>query len=110
MKLSIKAVLFSALVFPGSGHWLLGRPARGALFAVPTLAGGAYIVADLLQRASLLMAQVESGALAFDPAAISARLNANSEGGAWMTLAITVCVICWCGSIVDALLISPAER
>lgn len=109
MKLSIKAALVSALVFPGTGHFLLGRAARGCLFLLPAAAGAAYLASQVLERARPIMAQVESGALPFDPELIAERLSAAPGAeGPLMTVAVAVCLLCWAGSIIDCLLIGSS--
>lgn len=105
MKRSIKAALLSALVFPGAGHFLLGRAARGCAFLAPAAVAIAYVGSDLLARADAIVAQINSGALPLDPQLIAERLSAAQ--GPWMTLAVTAFLLCWAGSIVDALWMAP---
>ena len=106
MKPPIKAALISALVFPGLGHFLLKRGGRGCLFLLPALLGAIYILRQVLQRASLILDQIDQGRLALDPQAIADRLTATAgPEGPLLTLAVTVCVVCWAGSIIDSFLI-----
>ena len=96
----------SALVFPGAGHFLLGRAARGCLFFLPAAAAAAYIGSQVLERANAIVAQIESGALPLDPQLIVEQLSAAPGAeGPQMTLAVVVALLCWAGSISDALLI-----
>jgi len=104
MKRSYKAALLSALIFPGCGHFILGRAMRGCLFLLPTAVAIAYVGKQVMERANAIVDQVNSGALPLDPQLIADRLSAapGSEGPL-MTLAVTVCLVCWVGSVLDAL-------
>ena len=107
MKPSIKAALISALVFPGLGHFALKRGARGCLFLLPALCGALLIFRQVLQRASLILDQLDNGSLALDPQAIAERLTAAAgTEGPLLTLAVALCLLCWAGSIIDSFLIS----
>lgn len=111
MKLSTKAALLSALVFPGVGHFLLGRAARGCLFLLPAALAAVYLGSAVLQRANAIIAQIDSGALPLDPQAIAERLSgAPGAEAPLMTLAVTIALLCWAGGIIDALLIGAARR
>ena len=50
MRKSIKAVLLSALVFPGIGHFALKRYQRGLIFFVPALLSLSLIVYYILSK------------------------------------------------------------
>lgn len=111
MKRSMKAALLSALVFPGVGHFLLGRAARGCLFLLPAALAAVYLSGAVLQRANEVIAQIESGTLPLDPQRIAERMSATPGAeGPLMTLAATVALLCWAGSIVDALLIGEPKQ
>ena len=111
MKQNVKAALMSALVFPGAGHFILGRAARGCLFIAPCLLAAIYVGAYVIQRANQVMALVESGALPLDPQLIAERISAApGDEGPMMTVAVVVCLLCWAGSIADALWIGAAHK
>lgn len=108
MKVSTKAVLISALLFPGLGHLAL-RPSqgkRGLLFLLPTLAALLYLLRSVMQLADQLLAEINSGALAFDPVAIVARTEAVSAGDAALNLVSAVLIVGWIGALVDVLWLS----
>ncbi|MES2263378.1 MAG: hypothetical protein V4724_33065 [Pseudomonadota bacterium] len=106
MKQSIKAALVSALVFPGLGQiMVLKKLARGCIFLAPSLAGAVYILRTVLVQADALAGQISSGALPLDPQLIAAQLSANpAASGPVMTAATLAVVLCWCASIIDAIL------
>ena len=103
-----QALLLSALVFPGSGHFLLGRKARGCLFAVPSLIALALVLRQIMARLDQVMAQIDSGTLPFDPQLIMEKVEAlSANDGPAMTVAVGVLVLCWIASLVDTLRIKP---
>jgi hypothetical protein len=105
MTPSIKAALTSALVFPGLGHFILKRRARGCLFLLPSALALLYLVQQIMARASALLAQIDSGALTPDPQAIADQLLAAGPQSTLVTLATVIVAVCWAGSIIDAFFI-----
>ncbi|OEZ65901.1 hypothetical protein JAB5_30490 [Janthinobacterium sp. HH103] len=102
------ALLLSALVFPGSGHFVLQRKARGCLFLVPALVALAIIVRQIMARLDQVMAQIDSGALPLDVQLIMEKVEAlSANDGPAMTVAVCVLVACWIGSLIDTFLIKP---
>jgi hypothetical protein len=98
-----KAALLSGLVFPGIGQWYLRRPGLALLFALPALLAGYVYLNHALDEANALAGQLLSGAVALDPAAIEARL-ANQPTPPSVTLCGVVFLVCWVGSVAEALL------
>jgi ABC-type enterochelin transport system permease subunit len=103
MKASTKAVLISALIFPGLGHLALRRGARGLLFIVPAAIAMIYLLRSVLQLMSQLLDEINSGRLGLDPFAIVERVHASGIDNAATNLASLVCIVCWVGSMIDAL-------
>jgi hypothetical protein len=103
MKASTKAALISALIFPGLGHLALRKGKRGLLFLLPTAVAVIYLLRSVLQLMDQLMGEINSGALGLDPIAIMERVHASGIDNAATNLASLVCIVCWAGSIADAL-------
>lgn len=102
------ALLLSALVFPGSGHFLIKRKARGCLFLVPALVALALVLRQIMARLDQVMAQIDSGALPLDVQLIMEKVDALSvNDGPAMTVAVCVLAACWIGSLIDTLLLKP---
>ena len=96
----------SALVFPGTGHFVLGRKARGALFLLPSLIALLTVVGHIYERTSVIMDQINSGALPMDVALIFEKVEAlSASDGPAMTVAVCVLVACWIAALVDILFI-----
>jgi hypothetical protein len=105
MKPSIKAALISALVFPGLGHFVLERRARGCWFLLPSVLAILLLIRVAAARANAILMQIESGTLAIGAQSISAQLAAPAAQDTMVTIAIAVGALCWAGSIIDAFLI-----
>jgi hypothetical protein len=103
MKASTKAALISALIFPGLGHLALRKGKRGLLFLLPTAVAVIYLLRSVLQLMDQLMGEINSGALGLDPITIMERVHASGIDNAATNLASLVCIVCWAGSIADAL-------
>ena len=102
------ALLLSALVFPGSGHFVLGRKARGCLFLVPALVALVIVLRQIMARLDQVMAQIDSGALPLDVQLIVEKVDAlAANDGPAMTVAMSVLVACWIGSLIDTWFLKP---
>ncbi len=103
MKASIKAALISALVFPGLGHLFLRRGARGLLFIVPALLAAGYLLRTTLALAAALVTEINDGTLPLDPLLIVERVHSSGIDNPATNMAALVCIVCWVGSVLDAL-------
>jgi hypothetical protein len=102
------ALLLSALVFPGSGHFVLGRKLRGCLFLMPALVALLLVLRQIMARLDQVMAQIDSGALPLDVQLIVEKVDAlSANDGPAVTLAMSVLVACWIGSLIDTWLLKP---
>jgi len=101
MHRTTTAAILSALVLPGAGQFYLKRYWRGGVFAAVSLASAWVIMADILRRASVVLAQIELGAGAPDVAQI-ARLATYGAGEGRITLAMVLLALCWLASVADA--------
>ena len=102
-----QALLLSALVFPGSGHFVLQRKARGCLFLVPALLALALVLRQIMARLDQVMAQIDSGALPLDVQLIMEKVETlSANDGPAMTVAVSVLVACWIASLVDTLFLT----
>lgn len=111
MKASPAPVLISALLFPGLGHLALRprRTARGLLFLIPAAAGVLFLLQTVLQLASQLADDINSGKLALDPFAILARVHASGVDNPATNIASAVVLVCWVSAVVDVLWLSRTK-
>jgi len=61
MGQSLKAALFSAFVFPGSGHFLLKKHVRGVLLSGITILCAWALVSTALEKAQEISLKIQSG-------------------------------------------------
>ena len=104
MKQSYKAALFSALIFPGSGHFLLKQYPLGFLFAATTTGCLGALILRAIAIAQTISEQMLSGEIPLDIASISSEISIQSAaaGSTMVTIATWVLVFCWLASTADA--------
>lgn len=111
MRKSIKATLFSALIFPGSGHFLLRKHVRGAL-----LAGISIVCLYILVSSAVMIAQqvndaLLSGQIPLDTARIADEVSRRSDSGDALSVSLATYALlaCWLVGIVDAWRVGRAQ-
>jgi hypothetical protein len=112
LKASSRAVLISALLFPGLGHLALRprRAGRGMLFLVPAAVAVLYLLSTILQLTNQLLDEINNGRLALDPVAVLERVHASGADNFATNLASAVVLMCWVSAVVDVLWLSrPAK-
>lgn len=103
MQRSTKAMLLSALVFPGAGQMFLGRYLRACVFLVPALCAVVYFAGEVLEPVMAIALQVQNGTMALDPVAIEARLHQDGlVVSPLVNVAALMMVVVWIGAAVDA--------
>ncbi|KXI27123.1 hypothetical protein AX660_01685 [Paraglaciecola hydrolytica] len=104
MTRTTKAVLLSALAFPGCGHlWLKSKFMAGLLIAV-SMACLYFLLASAVDIANDISAKILSGAIPLDIGKISAAVSAELAGtnSQQLTMTTWVLVVCWLVGIVDS--------
>ncbi len=104
MRKSNKAALLSALVFPGAGPLYLKKHITGAVLVCAALAALYLIVADILEKALVIVEKIERGEVSPDVAVIAELLSRQPVGNESQLLdaALPVLVICWIIGIADS--------
>ena len=104
MKKSVKAALFSGLVFPGVGQFSLKRYARGLIFFAPAMASLAFMLDHSIRKAFSIVDKIERGEVPLDPDAIANLISATSSSSESLMLAAAqwIIILCWIISIIDA--------
>ena len=104
MKQSYKAALFSALIFPGSGHFLLKQYLLGFLFAGTATGCICVLVFRAIAIAQTISDQMLSGEIPLDIARITSEISIQSEaaGSTTVTIATWVLIFCWLAGTADA--------
>lgn len=104
MSRSLKAVLFSALVFPGSGHLYLRKPVQGSLLVVVSIACISILLSIALEKAQLISDKILSGEIPLDVTRITEEVVNHAAGGGtqWAGISTYLLLICWLIGMVDS--------
>ena len=110
MKKSTKAVLLSALVFPGLGHLYLKRWAVGVVLS-GVAAYAVYVITSVTLRIAMDVVQkIESGGATPDIDTISRLVNQQLSGSEQATNMATIAfAACWLMGIVGSYLHGRAQ-
>ncbi len=111
MKKSVKAALFSALVFPGAGHFVLRRYARGMMFFLPATLAFLFVANKAVSKALAIADKVLQGEVPLDAEAIATLVYAgsNASESMMMNVATFVMLACWVAGIIDSWRIGAIE-
>lgn len=104
MSRSTTAAVLSALILPGAGHIYLKQAGRGMALIAVSLACLWVIIAQAMQQASAVLAQLESEGVMPDAgqfAGMISRASNHPESGSAM-VATLVLVGCWLFGVIDA--------
>ena len=104
MRQSLKAVLFSAFVLPGSGHFLLKKHFQGTLLSGITILSVWALLSTALEKAQEISFKIQSGEIPLDIARITDEVTKQTAGGGTQLtdIATYLLVICWFVGIVDS--------
>lgn len=108
MSKTEKAITLSVLVFPGSGHLLLGRYYLGTLLLVIAAAASSCLINGMIDQALVLAEQINRGQIQPELSEIIGTLTRQSKTGdaAFMHYVTTLLLITWLVGITDILRIT----
>ncbi len=66
MKLSTKAALYSGLVFPGAGYFIIKKITHGTVSCLMSLAGLTVVVIEVFHKAQAISEKIITGAMPVD--------------------------------------------
>ncbi len=101
MKKSVKAALWSGLVFPGTGHFILKSYQRGLIVFVPAMISMGLYLDGRYEQVKFVWDKLESGAIPPDPISIAALLDSVPQTPV-ADVAFWVFMLCWVLGMVDA--------
>ena len=104
MNKSTKAVLLSAFVFPGAGHFYLKKNITGTVLSVAAFFGLYSIVTGILERALQIADKIRSGEVQPDITIITELVSRQPTGAEAQSLniATTVLIISWIIGMLDS--------
>ncbi len=104
MKLSHQAALYSAMVFPGAGYFVVKEKPRGWIALTITLICLGVIIKDASFKAQIIAEKIVNGMMPFDVAIIRDQILHTpgffSETVIWMVSSIIVVV--WLVGLIDS--------
>ena len=111
MNRSTKAVLLSALVFPGAGHLLLKKFILGFVLAGAAFVGLYFLIAGALANAWQIAEKIQSGEVPPDVGIIMELASQQATGAAAQPLNIALAVLCvsWLIGIADSYRVGRAQ-
>lgn len=104
MKLSIKAAMFSAIVFPGAGYFVVDRKVRGIAALIVTISILIFMMRDIFYRANIIADKIVYGVIPYDIASLREQilLTPGQLSQELMTNLSLVIALIWIVSIIDA--------
>ena len=104
MRQSVKAALFSAFVFPGSGHFILKKPVQGSLLSGITILCVWALLSTAWEKAQEISQKIQSGEIPLDITRITEEVTKQTVGAGTQLVEIAtyLLVICWLVGIVDS--------
>lgn len=112
MKTATKAALFSAIVFPGAGYFVVQRRVQGAIAFLITLTGLSIMMVEAYQKAQIIAEKIVAGVVPLDVQVIREQIiltpgNLSPEIATYLSLAIGAV---WLFSIIDCYRIGRAQH
>ena len=104
MRKSLKAALFSALLFPGSGHFFLKKHLRATLLAGVSIVCVYVLLSTAVEMAQEISLKIQSGEIPFDVTRITEEVSKQtaSSGTQLADISTYLLAICWLVGIVDS--------
>ena len=103
MKKAMKGLLWSALIFPGTGQLVLKQRKRGMVIILTTLTSISVIITGLVLTAMDVFAEVKPGS-ALDINTMNQMVNqavTDSAHGLYNVM-LVIFILCWLGGAIDA--------
>ena len=100
----MKALLWSGLVFPGTGHLFLKHYFRGGALIALSLVSLWVLVAQAAHQASAMLdkMQLDGGMVDLNSVSTLVTQASNATDNFWATIASIVLLACWIIGMVDA--------
>ncbi len=104
MTKSVKAALFSALIFPGSGHFLLKKHIQGFLLAAVSIVCVYALLSTAIEKAQEISFKIQSGEIPLDISRITEEVSKQAaiDGTGLANISTYVLLICWLVGIIDS--------
>lgn len=111
MNRPMKAVLLSALVFPGLGHYFLKKYISAAVLSGAAFGGLYFLIAKTTEMAFRISEKIQSGEVPLDVATMTALVSQQATGSEAQlpNIAAAVLLVSWLIAIVDSYRVARAQ-
>jgi len=101
---ALKAALLSALVFPGSGHFLLKSNLKGALLAGVASACFYFLLSAAVEIAQEISVKIQAGEIPLEVSRITEAISKQSARSSTQQVNISTFLLisCWLIGIIDS--------
>ncbi|MFK7992816.1 MAG: hypothetical protein AB8B87_01680 [Granulosicoccus sp.] len=104
MNKSTKAVLLSALAFPGAGHWYLGKRRQSVVLMLAMSAALFVLMSSAWRQANLIAEKVLSGETQAEIGAILSQMaeTRSADSSSSITIATAILGIVWVVGVIGS--------
>lgn len=104
MNNTLKGILFSALIFPGTGQIMLGRYLRGAIFFAISFVSGILCVTGIVRQAVVVLQEfVAQGEVITIPKVMSVMADLTTYASSvFLKVSFFIFFCCWLAAVLDA--------
>ncbi|MEY8247440.1 MAG: hypothetical protein RPT11_03570, partial [Bermanella sp.] len=112
MKPSLKALLLSALVFPGAGYFSLNKAKQGWAFLMINLSSLAVLMYDAMQKAQIISEKIAYGHIPLDISHIRQQIEDLPDvvDGNIIAAAYLIILLLWLGGMIDSYRIGKIQE
>ncbi len=112
MKLSTRALLYSGLVFPGAGYFVVKKIVRGIIAFLMTFVGLVVVMVEAFHKAQIIAEKIVMGAIPIDISVIREQILVTP--GVFSTTVVSVVSamigLVWLVGIVDSWRLAKQEE
>ena len=104
MKKPLKVALFSGLVFPGIGHFMLKKHIQGSVLLFSFALASYFYFTDAMAKAETVLAKVQNGEIALNSVAITKALENTNSGFSEQQLSLLsyLMLAIWLVAVIDS--------
>jgi TM2 domain-containing membrane protein YozV len=112
MDKSIKAVLLSAFLFPGAGHFYLKKMISGFVLAAAASASVYYLISVAIEKTMLIVDKIQNGEVQLDVVTITELVAAQTSVAEVraQNIATAVLVISWVVGMLDSYRVGVVKK
>lgn len=112
MRSSVKVLLYSGLVFPGAGYFVLGKMYRGGVALVITLGCLVFITSDIIHRATVIAEKIVQGEVPYDISIVREQilLTPGELSDSTISLLTITIGLVWLISLIDGYYLAKRKQ